>query len=250
MPDPDTQGAEERLVRLQIVPLKRDEAHDFVERIHRHHPAPPGDIFRLGVADERGEIRGVAMVGRPVARAYDDGWTLEVNRVATDGCPNACSALYAACWRAAKALGWRKLITYTLTSESGSSLKAAGWRVIGERKARSWAERFPLASEDRHEQRDRAGEIALGGSSMNPNPEGDTVRLAPPNPTPAEQLREALRLQAEAADTYKAAYEGQREGREKAEEALREIVGVQTRRAAIWQMRLAARSALDKLGES
>lgn len=129
-----------RRERLEVVPLKRAEAADFVSRIHRHHPAPPGDVFRLGVADESGEIRGVAMVGRPVARHYDDGWTLEVNRVATDGCPNACSALYAAAWRAAKALGWRRLITYTLTSESGASLRGAGWRIIGERKARSWAD--------------------------------------------------------------------------------------------------------------
>jgi hypothetical protein len=126
--------------RLEIVPLKRDEAQEFVRQVHRHHPPPTGDVFRLGVADETGEIRGVSMVGRPVARHYDDGWTLEVNRVATDGCPNACSALYAASWRAARALGWRRLITYTLVSESGSSLRAAGWRVVGERAGRSWAD--------------------------------------------------------------------------------------------------------------
>ena len=126
--------------RLTIVPLKRDEAQEFVRRVHRHHPPPPGDIFRLGVADESGEIRGVAMIGRPVARHYDNGWTLEVNRVATDGCENACSALYAAAWRATRALGYRRLITYTLVSEGGISLVAAGWRVIGDRPARSWSD--------------------------------------------------------------------------------------------------------------
>lgn len=126
--------------RLTIVPLRRDEAQQFIREHHRHHPPPPGDVFRIGAADESGAIRGVAMVGRPVARHLDDGWTLEVNRVATDGCPNACSALYGAAWRAAKALGYRRLITYTLVAESGSSLRAAGWRVIGERQARSWAD--------------------------------------------------------------------------------------------------------------
>lgn len=77
-------------------------------------------------------------MGRPVARHNDDGWTCEVTRVATDGCKNACSALYGAAWRAAKALGYRRLITYTLASEPGTSLRAAGWRVIGQVKGRSW----------------------------------------------------------------------------------------------------------------
>jgi len=83
---------------------------------------------------------GVAMVGRHVARHYDDGHTLEVNRTCTDGTPNANSALYAAAWRAAKALGYQRLITYTQAGESGSSLTGAGWRIVAERPAReSWA---------------------------------------------------------------------------------------------------------------
>lgn len=126
--------------RLEIVPLRRVEAVSFIEQHHRHHPPPAGDVFRIGAADEEGKVRGVAMIGRPVARHYDDGWTLEVNRVATDGCENACSALYGAAWRAAKALGYRRLITYTLASESGSSLKGAGWECIAKRKGRSWAD--------------------------------------------------------------------------------------------------------------
>ena len=76
---------------------------------------------------------GVAVVGRPVARMLDDGHTLEVVRVATDGSPNACSCLYAAAWQAAKALGYRRLVTYTQESESGASLRAAGWRVVAAR---------------------------------------------------------------------------------------------------------------------
>jgi hypothetical protein len=80
------------------------------------------------------------MVGRPIARAFDDGRTLEVNRTATDGTPNANSALYGAAWRAAKALGYLRLITYTQAGESGASLRGAGWRVIAERPARaSWS---------------------------------------------------------------------------------------------------------------
>lgn len=127
--------------RLQIVPLTRAEAQSYVRRWHRHHKPSVGGVFQMGVVDTTGTIRGVAMVGRPVARAFADGYTLEVNRVATDGCENACSALYGAAWRATKALGYRRLITYTLASESGSSLKGAGWKEIARREGRSWAER-------------------------------------------------------------------------------------------------------------
>lgn len=124
---------------LEIIPLSQAEAKSYVARWHRHHPPSLGSVFQLGVADQAGTVRGVAMVGRPVARGLQDGFTLEVNRVATDGCENACSALYGAAWRAARALGWRRLITYTLAREGGASLRGAGWQVIGERTARSWA---------------------------------------------------------------------------------------------------------------
>lgn len=130
-------GTEKRS-RLAICPLTLKEANAFVVQHHRHHGPVRGHKFSLAVADEQHSIRGVAIVGRPVARALDDGWTLEVNRVATDGCPNACSALYAAAWRAAKALGYRRLITYTLPEEGGASLHGAGWRCVGERGEGSW----------------------------------------------------------------------------------------------------------------
>ncbi len=125
-----------------IVPLHFGQAAAFVAEHHRHHKPPPGAKFVLGVARESdSELVGVAMVGRPVARHYDDGLTLEVNRTCTDGTPNANSCLYGAAWRAAQALGYRRLITYTQEGESGISLRAAGWRVVGEREARgSWAE--------------------------------------------------------------------------------------------------------------
>jgi hypothetical protein len=125
--------------RLAVVPCTRSEAQAFVRQHHRHHRPSVGDVFSLAVADEAGAVRGVAMVGRPVARALCDGWTLEVTRVATDGCPNACSALYAASWRATRALGWRRLITYTLDTESGVSVRAAGWKLVGEVTGRSWS---------------------------------------------------------------------------------------------------------------
>lgn len=126
---------------LSLCPISFDEACEFVRRFHRHHKPPVGHKFSIGVAEWSPEVPcsrvvGVAMVGRPVARYLDDGLTLEVNRTCTDGTENANSMLYAAAWRAAKALGYRKLITYTLASESGSSLRASGWRVVAERKPR------------------------------------------------------------------------------------------------------------------
>lgn len=123
---------------LRIVPVSFADASGFVTEWYRHHNPPVGHRFSIGVADEQDVLRGVAMVGRPVARLYDDGLTLEVNRTATDGTRNANSMLYGASWRAAKALGYRRLITYTMADESGASLRAAGWRVIAERPGRSW----------------------------------------------------------------------------------------------------------------
>jgi hypothetical protein len=125
---------------LTIVPVTFRQACAFVAVHHRHHPPPRGCRFCLGVAtDDR--LVGAAMVGRPVARHFDDGRTLEVNRTCTDGTANANSALYGAAWRAAKALGYRRLITYTQAGESGVSLGAAGWRVVAERPVRpSWAD--------------------------------------------------------------------------------------------------------------
>lgn len=121
---------------LRLVPVSFSDACEFVASWHRHHQPPIGHKFSVGVADEDGLLRGVAMVGRPVARHYDDGLTLEVNRTATDGTENANSMLYGAAWRAAKALGFSRLITYTQAGESGASLRAAGWRVVAERSER------------------------------------------------------------------------------------------------------------------
>ena len=125
--------------KLTITPCTIAEANEFVRRYHRHHkPLRVGFVFSLAVADESMEICGVAIVGRPCSQYLTDGFTLEVRRTCTDGTPNACSALYAGAWRATKALGYHKLITYTLTSESGASLRGAGWKLIGKRGGGTW----------------------------------------------------------------------------------------------------------------
>jgi hypothetical protein len=123
---------------LQIVPVELSEANAFVERLHRHHGNVVGHKFSVGAMND-GQLVGVAIVGRPVARGRDDGWTLEVTRLCTDGTRNACSFLYGAARRAAFALGYRRLGTYILASEDGTSLRAAGWRMVGEVKGRSWS---------------------------------------------------------------------------------------------------------------
>jgi hypothetical protein len=125
--------------RLVICPLTLREANAYVRQHHRHHGPARGQKFSISVADESNTVRGVAIVGRPTSRVLDDGWTLEVLRLATDGCENACSALYGAAWRAGRAMGYRKVVTFTLRSESGTSLRASGWRVVGQVPGRSWS---------------------------------------------------------------------------------------------------------------
>lgn len=123
---------------LIVVPLPLDEANEFVRLHHRHHLPVVGHKFSIGVADGE-RVCGVAIVGRPVARGLDNGLTLEVTRVATDGTRNAASALYGAARRATFALGYRRLVTYTLDTEPGTSLRAAGWREIGAVGGGSWS---------------------------------------------------------------------------------------------------------------
>lgn len=124
--------------RLTVVPVNLREANRLVADWHRHHQPVRGCLFCIGVTDDRGGVRGVAIIGRPVARHLQDGFTAEVTRVAVDGCPNACSALYAAAWRACRAMGYLRLGTYTLASEPGTSLRAAGWVPVGSVGGRSW----------------------------------------------------------------------------------------------------------------
>lgn len=123
--------------KLELVPISLKEANKFVEMHHRHHKPVTGHKFSVAAAVD-GEVVGVAIVGRPVSRYMDDGWTLEVNRLCTDGTRNACSFLYSACWSCAKNMGYKKLITYILDTENGASLKASGWKCVGEAGGKRW----------------------------------------------------------------------------------------------------------------
>ena len=125
-------------MKLTAIPLPLDEANVFVKQNHRHHKPVAGHKFSIGaVLGER--VVGVVIVGRPVSRRRDDGLTLEVTRLCTDGTRNACSFLYGAAARAAFALGYKKIGTYILKSEPGTSLTAAGWKMISETPGRSWS---------------------------------------------------------------------------------------------------------------
>jgi hypothetical protein len=131
--------------RFTIERIDLAEANAFVRAHHRHHRPVVGHVFSIGAATADSldagarKIVGVAIVGRPVARSRDDGVTAEITRLATDGTENACSFLYGASARAAFALGFKRIGTYILASEPGTSLAAAGWRLIGEVRGRSWS---------------------------------------------------------------------------------------------------------------
>lgn len=113
---------------MDVVPLTLPRANRFIAQYHRHHGVLPGGFawWACG-AVANGRLVGVALAGRPTNRNNDDGQTVEVQRCATDGTPNACSALYGACARAARAIGSARIITYTLDSETGASLRGSGW---------------------------------------------------------------------------------------------------------------------------
>jgi hypothetical protein len=120
---------------LELFPLTLREANDLVATLHRHHKPVQGHRFSIGVRDGN-QLVGAVIVGRPVARMLQDGMTAEVTRLVTDGTPNACSMLYGAAWRAWRAMGGTRIITYTLASEPGASLRAAGWDQVRRTKDR------------------------------------------------------------------------------------------------------------------
>jgi hypothetical protein len=123
---------------LAICPVDLRVANQFVKALHRHHRPVVGCKFCVGLSDGS-NLRGVLIAGRPVARHFDNGYTIEVNRCCTDGVKNGCSMLYGAARRAALALGFQRIITYTLPEESGVSLKASGWTFCGEAGGGSWS---------------------------------------------------------------------------------------------------------------
>lgn len=134
---------------LTIAPITLREACTFIAQHHRHNKPPRGHKFSICLRNGDAVV-GVAVAGRPIARHFDNGLTLEVNRTCTDGTRNANSMLYGAIWRAAKAMGYRRCITYTQADETGASLRAAGWVKVKTLEARkSWAESSVLLNDKR-----------------------------------------------------------------------------------------------------
>lgn len=122
---------------LKIRPIHLAPAREYVKQYHRHNIPPVGGKFAVACYDDY-RLCGVAICGRPVARRIDDGLTLEVYRNCTDGTRNACSKLYGACLKVAKAMGYRRVITYTLASENGASLRASNFTCEGEAGKLEW----------------------------------------------------------------------------------------------------------------
>lgn len=116
------------MINIKAIPIELRDAQNYINEHHRHHQAAHRDKFRLAAMDDDGNLVGVVQVGRPVSRVLDDGKTLEVLRLCTNGQKNVCSFLYSRAARIAKELGYTKIITYILESESGMSLKASGWK--------------------------------------------------------------------------------------------------------------------------
>lgn len=154
---------------IELRPITRDEAFTFVRENHRHHRPPVGDLWRHAAHDDNGVLVGVAIVGRPVARPLDDGLTVEITRMCSDGTPNTDSMLYAAARRAADAKGYRRGLTYLLKSEwdrfddagrriGGAGARAAGYVFLWGVEGRSWDTPARRRS-DKHPTEDK---VALG----------------------------------------------------------------------------------------
>ena len=123
---------------LSIRPISIKDAQAFVKQYHRHNIPPVGGKFAIACCNDSKRICGIAICGRPVARSYDNGITLEIYRNCTDGTRNACSKLYGACLRIAKCMGYRRVITYSLKSENGASLRATNFILEGTAGGLSW----------------------------------------------------------------------------------------------------------------
>ena len=142
---------------LRLKPISLRDANEYVRQHHRHHKPVVGHKFSIG-CEADGELVGVIIAGRPVSRYLDDGSTLEVTRLCTNGAKNACSFLYGAAARAAAAMGYDRIITYTLESENGASLRASGWICQGKAGGLRWTgkrqpkeEQYPAQMKLRYE---------------------------------------------------------------------------------------------------
>jgi hypothetical protein len=125
--------------KLRLVPLTLRQANELIARLHRHHKPVVGHRFTIGA--ENGQLVGAAVVGRPTARMTEQYRIAEVTRLVSDGTKNVCSLLYAACARAAEAMGYDSIQTFLLESESGVSVKAAGWEFVGTSGGGDWTNR-------------------------------------------------------------------------------------------------------------
>ena len=128
---------------LTVIPISIRQAQEFVDLYHRHNKRPQGAKFAIGAEDD-GRLVGVAICGNPVSATLMDGFTLEVTRVCVldDAPKNTCSFLYGRCWRIWQQMGGKRMVTYTLQTEPGSSLRGAGWKIVGEVKPHDrWAEK-------------------------------------------------------------------------------------------------------------
>ncbi len=139
---------------LEIRPITFRAASEYINQHHRHHSATVGCKFCLSCW-KNGQMVGVAVCGRPVSRAYDDGLTCEINRVCTDGTDNACSKLYGACCRVAKEMGYKSVVTYILESESGTSLRASGFTNEGTAGNTEWTGKRQSGKNGPHEMKQR-----------------------------------------------------------------------------------------------
>ena len=139
---------------MEIRPITFRVGCEFVNKFHRHHKATTGCRFAIGLFDG-GDMVGCAICGRPVSRHLDDGLTLEINRLCTLGTPNACSMLYGACCRVAKAMGYKKVVTYILQSETGASLKASNFTCDGEAGGMKWTGKRDRGQAIPHEMKTR-----------------------------------------------------------------------------------------------
>lgn len=129
---------DEGRTQLEFLPCELREAKEYISLHHRHHKPPQGHRFSLK-AVSGGRVVGVAVIGRPVARYQDDGQTLEITRLCTDGTPNAVSFLVGAVKRAGRALGYKRLISYTLEEENGASWRASGMTETGKTAGGAWS---------------------------------------------------------------------------------------------------------------
>ena len=153
---------------LRLRPISLRDANEYVRKYHRHHKPVAGHKFSIG-CEADGELVGVIIAGRPVSRYLDDGFTLEVTRLCTNGAKNACSFLYGAAARAAAAMGYKRIITYTLESENGASLRASGWICQGKAGGLRWTgkrqpkeEQYPAQMKLRYEKQLRKEETVNG----------------------------------------------------------------------------------------